>query len=208
MYKKYDINSTKVLKALLKTDKKYMIYIKKKFFKLFIINKEREIIKVFTISVGKKKKFLPKIHQGDNGTPEGLYSVIEILSLDADKKLETYRKLRRMNYVYFKATNGHYLWGKPDKDAGRKVYGRRFFRLDYPNKQDNKNYAGLKRKGLIPKNKDGEYAGQGTGIGIHGTNDPASIGHRISSGCIRMKNEDVVLLDKYIELGVQVYIEK
>lgn len=31
-------------------------------------------------------------------------------------------------------------------------------------------------------------------VRIHGTNDPASIGKRISRGCIRMRNEDIKLL--------------
>ena len=35
---------------------------------------------------------------------------------------------------------------------------------------------------------------------IHGTNDPTSIGKRVSSGCIRMLNEDVV--DLYSRAGV------
>ena len=34
---------------------------------------------------------------------------------------------------------------------------------------------------------------------IHGTNDPKSIGHYVSSGCIRMYNEDVEQLAKTIQ---------
>ena len=30
------------------------------------------------------------------------------------------------------------------------------------------------------------------GIGIHGTNDPGSIGSKASNGCVRMLNEEVV----------------
>ncbi len=208
LFKKYNIDNIKVLKILLKTTKKYIVYIKKKQFKLFIINSDRDIVKIFDIAVGKKEDFLPKIHSGDNGTPEGLYFVKEILSRDSGKSTYSYKKLRSMNYVYFKASEGHYLWGVPHKDAGRNVYGIRFFRLDYPNQKDNKNYLKLKRKGLIPKNKEGKQVGQGTGIGIHGTNDPLSIRHRISSGCIRMNNDDVKLLDKYLKIGTPVYIEQ
>jgi lipoprotein-anchoring transpeptidase ErfK/SrfK len=40
----------------------------------------------------------------------------------------------------------------------------------------------------------------GTVYRIHGTNDPSSIGRRMSSGCIRMLNEDVV--DLYARVGV------
>lgn len=208
LFEKFKIDSIKVLKILLKTNRNYMIYVKKRQYKLFVINKDRDIVKIFNIAIGKKKGFQAKTHQGDNGTPEGLYHVNEILSLDADKKTEAYKKLRRMNYIYFSATNGFHLWGKPDKDAGRKVYGVRFFRIDYPNKNDEKRYKRLKRLGKIPRRINGKFRSLGRGLAIHGTNDPASIGHRISSGCIRLKNEDVKLLDHYIKMGTPVYIEQ
>ena len=133
--------------------------------------------------------------------------VLNEWNIDAAKDTETYKRLWRMNYIYFKAEEDHYLWGHPDKDAGRNVYGPRFFRLNYPNEEDKKRYRKMKKKGLIPKNKKGEIREMGTGIGIHGTNDPPSIGRRFSSGCIRMNNKDVVVLDKYIKIGTPVYIE-
>lgn len=42
--------------------------------------------------------------------------------------------------------------------------------------------------------------------GIHGTNDPASIGHYVSHGCIRMYNEDVVALSRIVPIGTRVSI--
>src|SRR5207244_12953030 len=39
------------------------------------------------------------------------------------------------------------------------------------------------------------------GIGIHGTNDPGSIGHAASHGCIRLANWDVVRLATKIKPG-------
>lgn len=39
-------------------------------------------------------------------------------------------------------------------------------------------------------------------------NDPLSIVHSISSGCVGMLNKDVVMLDNYISIGTVVYIEK
>ncbi len=42
--------------------------------------------------------------------------------------------------------------------------------------------------------------------GIHGTNNPASIGKNVSHGCIRMKNGDVVKLSQLVPLGTTVYI--
>jgi lipoprotein-anchoring transpeptidase ErfK/SrfK len=41
---------------------------------------------------------------------------------------------------------------------------------------------------------------------IHGTNQPATIGHRVSSGCIRMTNEDVVDLYGRVSVGAKVVV--
>lgn len=43
---------------------------------------------------------------------------------------------------------------------------------------------------------------------IHGTNAPKSIGRAVSSGCIRMRNEDVVDLYERVHIGAPVYVEK
>jgi lipoprotein-anchoring transpeptidase ErfK/SrfK len=39
------------------------------------------------------------------------------------------------------------------------------------------------------------------GYGIHGTNSPASIGHNVSHGCIRMRNRDVEELFELMAVG-------
>lgn len=44
------------------------------------------------------------------------------------------------------------------------------------------------------------------GYGIHGTNDPASIGNLVSLGCIRMRNSDVEELFDLVEVGTPVSI--
>jgi len=41
---------------------------------------------------------------------------------------------------------------------------------------------------------------------IHGTNKPSSIGQRVSSGCIRMLNEDVVDLYTRARVGTKVIV--
>ncbi len=43
-------------------------------------------------------------------------------------------------------------------------------------------------------------------VGIHGTNDPSSIGKAISNGCIRMQNKDVLELSRLVSIGTQVKI--
>lgn len=42
--------------------------------------------------------------------------------------------------------------------------------------------------------------------GIHGTNNPSSIGHAVSHGCIRMHNKDVEKLASIVPIGTQVII--
>lgn len=42
--------------------------------------------------------------------------------------------------------------------------------------------------------------------GIHGTNDPSSIGGEVSHGCIRMFNQDVVQLAGIVPIGTRVTI--
>ena len=39
------------------------------------------------------------------------------------------------------------------------------------------------------------------GYGIHGTNEPRSIGHRASHGCIRMRNDDIEELFELVRVG-------
>jgi lipoprotein-anchoring transpeptidase ErfK/SrfK len=41
---------------------------------------------------------------------------------------------------------------------------------------------------------------------IHGTNNPASIGHYVSHGCIRMYNQDIVDLYGRVPVGTPVYV--
>ena len=41
---------------------------------------------------------------------------------------------------------------------------------------------------------------------IHGTNEPHTIGHNVSSGCIRMMNEDVIDLYERVGVGTKVLV--
>ncbi len=43
-------------------------------------------------------------------------------------------------------------------------------------------------------------------IGIHGTNDPSSVGRDVSHGCIRLRNADVTYLAERLPLGTPVRI--
>ncbi|MFN2606670.1 MAG: L,D-transpeptidase [Acidimicrobiales bacterium] len=52
-----------------------------------------------------------------------------------------------------------------------------------------------------------DFAGGDGVIGIHGTNDPSSIGHDASHGCIRMANDGITKLAKTLPIGVPVEIK-
>lgn len=51
-----------------------------------------------------------------------------------------------------------------------------------------------------------DFAGGDGVIGIHGTNDPSSIGHDASHGCIRLSNEGITKLATTLPIGVPVEI--
>jgi lipoprotein-anchoring transpeptidase ErfK/SrfK len=51
------------------------------------------------------------------------------------------------------------------------------------------------------------YSGdRDTGFRIHGSNEPWTIGHAVSSGCIRMLNEDVTDLFNRVKVGAPVVV--
>jgi lipoprotein-anchoring transpeptidase ErfK/SrfK len=41
---------------------------------------------------------------------------------------------------------------------------------------------------------------------IHGSNEPETIGHAVSSGCIRLTNEDVIDLYNRVRIGATVVV--
>jgi len=52
-----------------------------------------------------------------------------------------------------------------------------------------------------------EFNGGPGQLGIHGTNDPATIGTNVSHGCIRMRNDDITVLVESIGLPVGVPVD-
>ena len=47
----------------------------------------------------------------------------------------------------------------------------------------------------------------GTLYRIHGSNEPETIGHAVSSGCIRLTNEDVIDLYDRVRIGATVVVQ-
>ena len=48
----------------------------------------------------------------------------------------------------------------------------------------------------------------GTMYRIHGSNEPETIGHAVSSGCIRMTNNDVIDLYDRVKIGARVVVQR
>jgi lipoprotein-anchoring transpeptidase ErfK/SrfK len=75
--------------------------------------------------------------------------------------------------------------------------------------------AMLKRQPNLPRHMEGGpsnplgaralYLGS-TEYRIHGTSEPWTIGHAVSSGCIRMRNEDVTDLYERVKVGTKVIV--
>ncbi|MCF2649796.1 L,D-transpeptidase [Niallia circulans] len=64
------------------------------------------------------------------------------------------------------------------------------------------NPLGTRWIGFDAKNTDGRI------YGIHGTNNPGTIGNYVSNGCVRMQNEAVESIYDLIPLGTKVLITK
>jgi hypothetical protein len=46
----------------------------------------------------------------------------------------------------------------------------------------------------------------GQGYGLHGTDNPASVGRAVSHGCVRLLNEDIARLYQQVPVGTPVYL--
>lgn len=67
---------------------------------------------------------------------------------------------------------------------------------------DLRNPLGARWIGFDARGTDGRT------YGIHGTNNPASIGHYVSNGCIRMLNEQVIKLFDQVPIGTKILITR
>ena len=104
---------------------KYALYISKKNFTLEVFDRALGVAARYRIAYGSNPDGKAKLHEGDNRTPEGLYHVNEILSIDDDKKSSSYKKLRDLNKIFFRARDGHSRFGEPGVDLGDNAYGPR-----------------------------------------------------------------------------------
>lgn len=184
---------------------RFVLVIVKKDFSLAVYDRELKRVALYRAGFGSNGDMKPKLYEGDDRTPEGVYMINEILSMDAGRETESYRKLMKMNEIYFRASAGYHKYNNTDEDLGDNAYGPRYFGINYPNEADLAKYNKALAAGSIPSVK-GKTPGPGYGIAIHGNNDEKSIGGLCSSGCIRMYNRDIVELEKYITISMPVLI--
>ena len=94
-------------------------------------------------------------------------------------------------------------WHPPPEMQARDTFQKMYpdFARKYPNGMDGspKNPLGSRALYLYSNNKDTLYR-------IHATNDWTSIGNSVSSGCIRMWNQDVMDLYDRVGLGTKVVV--
>ncbi|MFA5857915.1 MAG: L,D-transpeptidase [Elusimicrobiota bacterium] len=187
------------------TQQDVYIRVNKSQYKLSLMSDDNTVISTYPVSIGLNPDLKPKRYQGDNRTPEGTYRITEIMTRDMPVKSQEYKKLATLNKRNYLAKNGYHKYGQPGVDLGTNAYGYAYIGINYPNKTDLRSYETACIAGQVPK-KAGKYVGPGSGIAIHGNNDPASIQHPASQGCVRMLNTDIKQLVKNIKTGTKVVI--
>lgn len=217
-------------------DKTYFIYVNKSQKKLYLMDKNTKVWHKYKIAVGKNSGpklyrkdlktpegiyYIDEIYQYEE--PWYMKRLKEKMGL-IDKKSRIYKiykkyydsfekkykknrkKLEKLNNTYLRAEDGFKKF-KTGESLGYNSYGPVFMLLDYPNENDYERYKEALDNGIIPRDKNLYFKDPGDGIAIHGTNDEDSLGHNSSAGCIRMKNDDILELNKYVIEGTMVIIE-
>lgn len=133
------------------------VYVDKSKLSLYVIeNSNKDTIATFLVGIG--KKYGDKKKKGDMKTPEGVFTITEIIDSSS--------------------------WEHDFKDgygSCKGAYCPYFIRL-----------------------KTTPFSG----IGIHGTCFPNSIGSRCSEGCIRMRNDDIISLRELVRVGMYCVISE
>lgn len=79
-------------------------------------------------------------------------------------------------------------------NSGNERFGPRWLGISVPNKND------------LRSEKPDQRAPAGIKYGIHGTDEPNSIGSYASGGCIRLKNKDILEIYELVDIGTPVEI--
>jgi hypothetical protein len=94
----------------------YVITVEKRTFTLRVHDRSGGIAAEYRVAYGLNPDRSTKLYAGDNRTPEGMYRITEMLSMDAQPGSAAYRKLLAMNRIFFRARDGHYKYGRPEVD--------------------------------------------------------------------------------------------
>lgn len=95
--------------------------------------------------------------------------------------------------VQDKTPEGSFIIGDRLKDPDWYRNGRKI-PFGHPDNRLGTRWLGFKR------------TARATGYGIHGTDEPGSIGKEVSEGCVRLRNEDVEALFEWVQVGTEVEI--
>lgn len=196
-----------VLRRCLKGYKEnFIIYIDKSIFRMYVYNRRIKIVAEYPVGYGSNPDKKAKSWENDKRTPAGVYHITEILSMYEDKASESYSEWEKMDGLELKAEDGFSRFRHSGEGLGKHAYGPVVFCLDYPNKNDIIRYKSALKKKKTPRKDDGTPLTAGSGIAIHGNNDPEMVGHPSSPGCIIMHNTDSAELLEYATVGTIVII--
>ena len=183
----------------------YLILVRKSNFTLEIINRNNQVVVTYPIAYGRNPDKKAPLYGDDNRTPEGEYRISAMFSKDADTTTRSYRVLADLNKMYFRAKEGHSKFNHPEIDQGDNAFGPRDYHISYPDSNDIKNYNKNLKEGKIPI-VNGKPLPLAHTYDIHGNCDKPSIGHLDTSGCIRMDNDDIIEMEKYVKVGTPIII--
>jgi lipoprotein-anchoring transpeptidase ErfK/SrfK len=131
---------------------------------------EGEVIDRFKVTVGKPDK--------ENHTPSGIYVVTDIAR---DPIWHVPARVRKEESLPATVKPYSTFNGKTKKEGNQNALGVLWIGLRWV------------------KNWNSRDRGRAeSGLGIHGTNEPDRIGGSWGHGCVRMKNEDVRKVERYI----------
>ena len=145
-----------------------------------------------------------------SGLLAGLFTLATLSSYPtlSDSYIVIDKSDNRLTYYYhnIKVKTFHVATGRTVQDTPNGVYpvvmlvkNPWYLKKNIPGGTP-ENPLGVRWIGLEVPGTDGSI------YGIHGTNEPDSIGKHASSGCVRMKNEDVTWLYEHVHVGTVVEI--
>jgi|YelNatPaOPRAMG01_1025707.scaffolds.fasta_scaffold01058_29 murein L,D-transpeptidase YafK len=226
----------KITSILQTYHKTYFIYVSKSQKRLYLIDKNLKAWRKYMISVGKNqgqklyrgdlrtpegiyyideiyqyeepwylKRLRNKMQLMDKNSKN--YKIYKKYYDDLVKKyLKGRQKLETLNTTFLRAEDGFKRF-KTGESLGFNSFGPVFMLLNYPNEDDYERYKEALDNGIIKRDANLYFKDPGDGIAIHGTNDEDALGFDSSAGCIRMKNNDILEISKYVMEGTLVIIE-